>query len=50
MGYLLLSDAQRNNTFVKSATVYNKLAQAEVNKHSAFIANFTPDQLEYYKA
>ena len=50
MGYLLLSDAQRNNTFVKSATVYNKLAQAEVNKHSDFIANFTPDQLEYYKA
>ncbi len=50
MGYLLLADAQRNDSFVKSATVYNKLAQAEVTKHADFIANFTPDQLAYYKA
>lgn len=50
MGYLLLADAQRNDSFVKSATVYNKLAQAEVTKHADFIANFTPDLLAYYKA
>ena len=50
MGYLLLSDANRNESFVKSATVYNKLAQAEVAKHADFIANFNPTQLDFYKA
>ena len=50
MGYLLLNDANRNETFVKSATVYNKLAQAEVTKHADFIANFNPAQLDFYKA
>ncbi len=50
MGYLLLSDAQRNDSFTKSATVYNKLAQAEVAKHADFIANFNPAQLDFYKA
>ena len=50
MGYLLLSDAQRNESFTKSATVYNKLAQAEVAKHADFIAKFKPEQLEFYKA
>ncbi len=50
MGYLLLSDANRNESFVKSATVYNKLAQAEVTKHADFIANFNPSQLDFYKA
>ena len=50
MGYLLLNDANRNETFVKSATVYNKLAQAEVAKHTDFIANFNPAQLDFYKA
>ncbi|MBP2690918.1 MAG: acyl-CoA dehydrogenase family protein [Muribaculaceae bacterium] len=50
MGYLLLSDANRNDSFVKSANVYNKLAQAEVAKHADFIANFAPAQLDFYKA
>ena len=50
MGYLLLNDANRNDSFVKSATVYNKLAQAEVAKHADFIANFNPAQLDFYKA
>ena len=50
MGYLLLGDANRNESFVKSATVYNKLAQAEVAKHADFIANFNPAQLDFYKA
>ena len=50
MGYLLLKDANRNESFVKSATVYNKLAQAEVTKHADFIANFNPAQLDFYKA
>ncbi len=50
MSYLLLSDAQRNDSFVRSAEVYNKLAQAEVAKHADFIASFTPEQIEMYKA
>ncbi len=50
MGYLLILDANRNEAFTKSAEVYNKLAQAEVTKHSDFINNFTPAQIESYKA
>jgi len=50
MSYLLLLDAQRNDSFIRSAQVYNKMAQAVVNTHSDFIANFTPDQIEFYKA
>lgn len=50
MAYLLLQDANRNDAFTKSAEVYNKMAQAEVNKHADFIANFTPAQLDAYKA
>ena len=50
MGYLLLLDASRDESFKASANVYNKMAQAEVAKHADFIANFTPDQLSYYKA
>ena len=49
MGYLLLSDANRNEGFVKSLNVYVKLIQAEIDKHADFIANFKPEQLEYYK-
>lgn len=50
MSYLLILDANRNESFMKSAEVYNKIAQAEVNKHADFIANFTPSQIETYKA
>ncbi len=50
MGYLLLLDAVRNETFVKSAKVYNKLAQAEVTKHAEFINNFNLEELDLYKA
>jgi len=50
MGYLLLNDANRNASFMKSATIYIKLAQAEVAKHAGFIANFTPEQLALYNA
>ncbi len=50
MSYLLLSDAQVNESFTRSAEVYNKLAQAEVAKHADFIAKFTPEQVDMYKA
>lgn len=51
MTYLLVTDASRygSESMAKSAKVYGKMAQAEVEKHSDFIANFTPDQVEIYK-
>ncbi len=50
MGHLLLLDATRNEAFVRSATVYNKLAQAEVAKHADFINSFEPEQVSFYQA
>lgn len=50
MGHLLLLDATRNESFVKSATVYNKMAQAEVAKHADFINSFDPEQTALYQA
>lgn len=50
MGHLLLLDASRNESFVKSATVYNKMAQAEVAKHADFINSFDPEQTALYQA
>lgn len=50
MAYLLLGDANTDESFVRSAEVYTKLAQAEVAKHADFIANFKPEQVEAYKA
>ena len=50
MGYLLVLDANRTESFEKSANVYVKLGQAEVAKHADFIKNFSVEQLEFYKA
>ena len=51
MSYLLITDASRYNSesLKRSAQVYAKIAQAEVEKHSEFIANFTPEQMAIYK-
>lgn len=49
MGYLLLLDATRNESFTRSAKVYVKMAQAEVAKHSDFIANFNPADIADYQ-
>ena len=49
MGYLLVLDTNRTESFTKSAEVYNKMAQAEVAKHSSFINNFMPEQIDAYK-
>ena len=49
MGYLLLLDTNRDNSFKKSAEVYVKFGRA-VNKGFAdFIANFVLDDLGNYK-
>ena len=50
MGYLLLLDAQRNESFQRSAAVYNKMADAEVAKHYEFITTTAPAQIDLYKA
>lgn len=50
MGYLLLGDATRNESFTKSANVYVNYAEAEVMKHSTFLENFKTEDLEMYKA
>ncbi len=48
MAYLLLQSAKVNESFVATATVYTKLAQAEVARHTDFIDNFAIDQLAAY--
>ncbi len=51
MSWLLVTDATRyaSESMTKSAKIYSKIAQAEVEKHAEFIANFTPDQIDLYK-
>ena len=49
MGYLLLGDTQRNESFRKSANVYVNYGEAEVSKHSDFIAKFNPAQVSLYE-
>ncbi|MDE5657221.1 MAG: acyl-CoA dehydrogenase family protein, partial [Muribaculaceae bacterium] len=50
MSYLLLDDANRNDSFTASLHVYANLAEAEICKHADFIAKVTPAEMEYYKA
>ncbi len=50
MGYLLLLDAQRTESFTKSCVVYCQLTEALVARHSTFIASFKPGDVELYKA
>ena len=49
MSYLLLSDANRNESFNRSAEIYANLAEAEVSKHASFIDTFNPDEVNIYK-
>lgn len=49
MSYLLLADAQRNESFNRSAEIYANLAAAEVARHEAFINTFNPDEVNLYK-
>ena len=50
MSYLLLLDAQRNDSFTKSCIVYGNLTDALVAQHCEFIAGFTPAEIDTYKA
>ena len=49
MGYLLLLDATRNDSFRCSAEVYIRYGEAEVEKNSTFIDNFQMEDLNTYK-
>ena len=50
MTYLLIIDATRDEQFATSAEVYINYAEAEVEKHYAFINNFKMEDVEKYKA
>ena len=50
MSYLLLDDANKNETFTKSLHVYVNLAAAEVTRHAEFINTFNVADLESYLA
>ena len=50
MGYLLVLDANRTESFTRSANVYCNLAAAEVTRHAEFIRTFDPAQLDIYMA
>ncbi len=50
MAYLLLLDANRTESFTRSAQVYANLAASEVTRHAEFIHSFDPSQLDIYLA
>lgn len=49
MGYLLLQDANADESFRRSAEVYINYGQAEVNKIDGYICSFDMEDLGYYK-
>jgi hypothetical protein len=48
MSYLLLQDAERNDSFLTSLNVYVNLAASEVTKHAEFINTFNPEDIKFY--
>ena len=48
MGYLLLADATRTESFAKSAHNYVRLGEAEVARHAEFINKFSAESLADY--
>lgn len=49
-GYLLLQDANKDESFRRSAEIYVTYGESEVNKHYAYIQNFDCASLGYFKA
>jgi hypothetical protein len=50
MGYLLLDDAQRDNTFERTANIFITRANTENLQHENYIRNFDPKELGEFKA
>ena len=48
-GYLLLQDANKDESYRRSAEVYIKYGEAEIDKIYTFINNFNREDLVYYK-
>ena len=48
MGYLLLDDATRTESFAKSASNYVRFGESEVARHSEFIKKFNPESIADY--
>lgn len=48
-GYLLLQDANKNESFRRSVEVYVSYGQAEVNKMYLYVKNFDREDLGYFK-
>ncbi len=48
-GYLLLQDAQRDDSFKRSAEVYVRYGEAEVDKTCSFIDHFKAEDLALYR-
>jgi len=49
MGYLLLQDANKDDSFRRSAEVYVSYGQAEVNKMHSYVMDFDREDLGYFK-
>ena len=49
MAHLLIIDANRNDMFMSSCQIMNKMAQEKIAERKEFINNFTPEDLEAYK-
>ncbi|MDR2130454.1 MAG: acyl-CoA dehydrogenase family protein [Odoribacteraceae bacterium] len=49
IGHLLLQDAQRCESYSRSAAIFVKYGQAKVTAYAAFIGNFQPKDLGAYK-
>ena len=49
-GYLLLQDADKDDSFQRSAEVYIKYGESEIGKIEAYIKNFNLEDLSLYKA
>jgi len=48
-GYLLLQDANKDDSYRRSAEVYINYGEAEIEKIQAFISNFDPESLSNYR-
>ena len=49
MSYLLIIDASRDEQFANSAIIYANFAQAEIEKHFAFLQQFKAEDVGVYK-
>jgi hypothetical protein len=49
LGYLLLQDANKDDSFLKSADVYINYGESEIHKNQDFISKFKLENLSSYR-